>query len=192
MISFIVTAVLSFISTEIDNILVMTILFAQSSEEVKKSHVITGQYLSLAILTGIIILGAHGLNFVPQEYIGFFGIIPIALGIKEYVNYKREKIEGKTKETRKLNVGVLNVTLVALANGADNIGIYIPTFAGYSSNQLIAVIIIFTVMMALWCLLAELITRIPTIKTPLQRYSKIIVPVVFISLGVYIFISNML
>jgi len=192
MISFFVTAVLSFISTEIDNILVMTVLFAQDNGKIKKSQVIAGQYLSLAILTIVSIIGAYGLNFMPQEYIGLLGFIPIALGIKEYISYKLENTKDKRlEEAKKSKTGVLSVTLVALASGADNIGIYIPIFAGFSVDQLVIVIGIFTVMMALWCLLAELITRIPVIRNPLKKYSSIIVPVVFISLGVYIFIINL-
>jgi len=207
MIEFVSTVIFSFVSTEIDNILVMTVLFAQSDRDIKKIHVVAGQYLALGILTAMSILGAYGLTFVPQEYIGFFGLIPIALGVKEYVSYKRDRreksisaIKSEEKPTAKKAVkpisectsssGVISIALVALANGADNIGIYIPIFARYSFGQLIAVIAIFTVMMALWCLLAEWLTRFPIVKAPLQKYKHYIVPAVFIGLGLYILLIS--
>jgi len=190
MFAFIVTAILSFISTEIDNILVMVILFA-NGDKVKKSHVIIGQYLSLGILTAISIMGAFGLTFLPQRYVGLLGLIPIFLGIREYLNYKKERLTPAFRENGKITKqGILSVTLIALVNGADNIGIYIPIFASYTAGQLVGVIAIFTVMMALWCLLAELVTKSPRIKTPLQKYRHIIVPIVFIVLGAFVIISN--
>jgi len=123
--------------------------------------------------------------------IGLFGLIPIALGIREIVVHRRERRAPATEKTPARAIGgVLNVTLVALANGADNIGIYVPTFAGYTTGQLIALVGIFAVMMALWCLLAELITKFPGLKNVLQKYEHIVVPTVFIGLGVYIIVTS--
>ena len=55
----------------------------------KKKYVVIGQYLAIGILTAISLSAAFGLNFVPQKYVGLLGFIPIALGVKEWISYKR-------------------------------------------------------------------------------------------------------
>jgi len=229
----VITAVISFISTNIDNIFVMILLYAQIGEKLKKRHVVIGQYLALAILVVISLLGAVGLNFVPQKYVGFLGVIPIALGVKEWVSYKKSKhavveqddenivdieessVDAKENEMgqplpkgdykgrlhkiftkfksailKNVNPEILGVAIVAIANGADNIGVYIPLFTGYSSWQFLLTIFVFAIMMASWCFLGERITSFPRIKDAIQRCKHIAVPIIFVGLGVYIFIKS--
>lgn len=199
MIGTVITSIISFISTNIDNIFVMMLLYAQVNEGLKKKHIVIGQYLGLAILVAVSILGAFGLNFIPQKYIGLLGLLPIALGVKEWVKYKKEKRifhtanEEACTETvaiNAINSEILNVMIVAVANGADNIGVYIPLFTGYSATQLIVTMTIFTLMMAFWCLLGSTITRFPRITSVIQKHKHIAVPVIFIGLGLYIFIKS--
>lgn len=73
-----------------------------------------------------------------------------------------------------------------MANGADNIGIYVPIFSRYTSSQVVVTLLVFAVMLALWCYLGEKILNFPFIKKTLERYKHILVPVVFIALGCYI------
>lgn len=255
MIGTIITSIISFISTNIDNIFVMMLLYAQVNKKSKKKYIAIGQYIALAILVAISILGAFGLNSIPQKYIGLLGILPIALGVNEWIKYKKEKhISNTTSErvniqaiyledrnetidiqeadiinktntinipkvktelkntptdlTKKyinphhilsktksiiadiINPEVLSVIVVAVANGADNIGVYIPVFTGYSTIQLIITIIIFILMMAIWCLLGSTITNFPKITSMIQKNKNIAVPIIFIGLGIYIFIKS--
>lgn len=85
---------------------------------------------------------------------------------------------------------ILSVALVGVANGADNIGVYIPLFTGYSSIQVIVTIIVFVLMMAVWCFLGEKITDFPKIKAIIQTYKYFAVPAVFVGLGIYIIIKS--
>ena len=85
---------------------------------------------------------------------------------------------------------ILSVALVGVANGADNIGVYIPLFTGYSSIQVIITIIVFVLMMAVWCFLGEKITDFPKIKAIIQTYKYFAVPAVFVGLGIYIIIKS--
>lgn len=67
MISIVTTSIVSFISTNIDNIFVMMVLYARVDETFKKKYVVIGQYLAIGILTAISLSAAFGLNFVPQK-----------------------------------------------------------------------------------------------------------------------------
>lgn len=216
--SIVTTSIVSFISTNIDNIFVMMVLYARVDETFKKKYVVIGQYLAIGILTAISLSAAFGLNFVPQKYVGLLGFIPIALGVKEWISYKRPAQNKSNRkefplETEKTEAAhpnklqnilrnvtsiaskivkpeILSVALVGVANGADNIGVYIPLFTGYSSIQVIITIIVFVLMMAVWCFLGEKITDFPKIKAIIQTYKYFAVPVVFVGLGIYIIIKS--
>lgn len=242
MLGIFVTSIISFVSTNIDNIFVIMLLYAQVNEKLKTKHIVIGQYLGLAVLVAISILGAFGLTFFPQKYIGLLGLFPIALGITEWVKYKEKNYISDTQcdesnmkavkseagitadhaeetkneqiehlsshpanENRKLqhvrkkaksvianaiSPEILRVVIVAVANGADNIGVYIPLFTGYSTMQLFLTVIVFTLMMAIWCLLGNTITNFPKVTTAIQTYKHVAVPIIFIGLGIFIFIKT--
>ncbi len=240
MLETIITAILSFASTNIDDIFVLMILYAQVNEKMKKRDIVLGQYLGIGILVALSILGAFGLHFLPQKYTGALGLLPIALGIKSWVDHQREKKvalpqteefiaghlpqsgddttitdketdsdepteadEGKINQKcdqvttkmkslllKVIKPEILSVTAVTMANGADNIGIYTPIFINYSIWELIVTGSVFMVMIAIWCLAGDKLANYPLIKTKIQKYKHIIVPVVFVGLGIFIILES--
>ena len=229
MIGTIITAIISFISTNIDNIFVVMLLYSRVDGKLRKRDVVIGQYVGLAILIAISLFGATGFTFLPQKYIGLLGITPIALGVKEWITYRKSKQakpdtseDTTTAKTETKTVGrpltqndkpsrikqilsairssiakvikpeLLSVIFVAVANGADNIGVYIPLFSGYNSIQFAVTFFVFTFMMALWCFLGDKITGFPKIKSMIQKYKALAVPIVFVGLGVYIILKGFL
>ena len=194
----ILTAILSFISTNLDDIFVLMLFYAQEDKTGRKSQIMLGQYLGIGTLTALSLLGTQAVQLIPQHYIGLLGLVPIGLGIKEWIWYLREKKESGSAGPPDVSDGIGNdrpglavtVMLLAIANGADNLGVYIPLFAGYSTGQICAVVIIFAGMIALWCLLAQRIVSWPVLKNVLEKYKHILVPVIFVGLGVFILIEN--
>lgn len=75
---------------------------------------------------------------------------------------------------------------VTVANGGDNISIYIPLFAGSKLAQLGITLAVFFVMVGVWCAIAYFLTRQPTIAYVLSRYGRHVVPFVLIGLGLSI------
>lgn len=181
--------IVSFIGTNIDNLFVIMLLYAQSDDMIRKRSIVIGQYIGIEILVGFSIPGAYGLNFIPQKYIGLLGLIPIALGIKEWVTYKKKGEKDVLDKMPGTQSTVFSVVLVSVANGADNIGVYIPLFTGYSVAQILITVTIFVLMMALWCFLGEKITGISRIKDAIMKYKNIAVPILFFALGIYIMIK---
>lgn len=140
---------------------------------------------------------------MPSQYIGFLGFIPIALGIKAIFDYRKEKRKRKAKieqegaektsyspKRTKRNFEILSVIGITIANGADNIGVYIPLFTGYNSRQLIIAVLIFAALLAVWCFVGIKAASLPAIKNKLEKYKHIIVPIIFIALGVYIMVRS--
>jgi len=47
--------------------------------------------LGIGALTTISIIGALGVSVISPKYVGLLGLVPIYLGIKTYVDYKKER-----------------------------------------------------------------------------------------------------
>ncbi len=186
----IVSALLVFVSTSIDYLVVLTILFASQGKEGLKS-IYAGQYLGTGLLVLISLIAAYFLNFIPQDWIiGLLGLIPLGLGIRAIFvdeDIDEEEIEGKiTGKGSK----ILAFTSLTVAMGGDNLGIYIPYFIGKNLIEISLSLVIFAVGIFMLCKLSKSLASIPTIEDVVEKYEKIIVPVVFIGLGFYILIEN--
>lgn len=187
----IVSSAAAFIGTNIDDILILMLLFASAQNARERRGIVAGQYLGIGILTAVSLVCAYALKFVPQGFIGWLGLVPIALSVKEWISYLREKrSHDGEEESPRAGSRVLGTALLTIANGADNVGVYIPLFAGFGAAQVVAAVAVFALMVALWCLLAQKLASLPALKAWITRYKHIIVPVVFIALGVYIILEN--
>ena len=187
-----ITSIVSFVGTNIDDIFIGTLLYSEANSRSQSRSIVIGKYVGIGLLVAISILGAFGLSFVSDEYIGLLGVVPIALGVKEIISYARNK-NGKDSELkRKTSSFLLRVVFITVANGADNIGVYIPLFAGYEFWQLLIAVAVFTLMIALWCFLSRRLVDWSILKNILSRYRHIIVPSVYIALGAYILAKGFL
>lgn len=130
----ILSALAVFISTSIDYLLILTIIFVQTRSKKGILHVVGGQYLGIAILVIASLLIAFILHFIPEEWIiGLLGLIPIILGIRIAIKKEGDEEENEAEEvnekleTAKANWLFWTITLITIASGGDNLGIYIPT-----------------------------------------------------------------
>jgi len=208
----IITAFVSFVSTNIDDIFILMLFFMQIDKVMKRTHIVIGQYLGIGVLTIISIMGALGLSAIPQEYVGLLGLVPIYLGIKEYSNYKKgsnnenidqqelengenSKIEETTAAKKNsiitfINPSIIKVFTVTLANGGDNIGIYTPLFTSMNLVDILITLIIFIILIPLWCFIALKLAQHPFVQRTIEKYNHIFVPVIFIGLGFFILMEN--
>jgi cadmium resistance protein CadD (predicted permease) len=85
---------------------------------------------------------------------------------------------------------VLTVASVTLANGGDNIGVYVPVFATAGAAGLLTYVTVFLVLVAVWCAAGYLFARRPLVATALSRWGHILLPIVLITLGVAILIEG--
>ena len=189
MIEVVIASIICFIATTIDDLFLDMLFFAQATTRKQVQSIFAGKYVGIGILVLLSCLGAYGLQFVPEKYIGFLGLIPIAIGIKVGLeNFK--KSEEDFEEQPKLSKGFFwSVVLVTISSGADNIGVYIPLFANYTIMQMIVVIITFLIMVFCWCFLGKMLSNLSYLRKFLLKYKQIIVPVVLIGLGIYIILE---
>lgn len=187
MIETLILGITSFAATNIDDLFIDMLFFSEAKTKADRNGIVFGKYLGIGILTMISILGACGLQLLPQEYIGYLGFVPICLGIREIVySIKSGKDEDEKHLTQKSANLVLNVALITIAGGADNIGVYIPLFAGFAVWKTVLTVCVFSVCIAVWCFLGKSLADLPVLRELLTKYKSVVVPTVYIALGGYL------
>lgn len=192
----------AFAATNIDDIVILLLFFAQIDANFQRRHIVFGQYLGFTILIIASLPGFFGGLVVSPEWIGLLGLLPIAIGIKQLVNRQQdsEQVQTVTREFESslpsnpkksflssvLSPQTSKVAAVTVANGGDNISVYIPIFAGSNLIRLGVILSVFFFMVGVWCIIAYRLTRQPTIAQVLTRYGHAIVPFVLIGLGLFI------
>lgn len=187
----ILTSVASFAATNMDDIFIDTILFAQAEKKRDVRAIVMGKYVGIGFLVIVSFLGAYFLKAVPQIYIRLLGVIPIFIGIRQWFDAQKDDGGEETVDSGRRSCGMTaSVALITIANGADNIGVYIPLFASFSAGQMMILCAVFAFMIALWCVWAKRISDLPLLNKFLVRYKHILVPIVLVLLGIYILMQK--
>lgn len=185
----IAAALVAFVATNVDDIFVLMLFFAEVGKGFRRWQVVVGQYAGFAALVALSLVGYFARMVAPEEWIGLLGILPILIGLKKLWELKRGEHEEAQVE-RRASHAVFTVAAVTFANGGDNLGIYTPLFASLSLSELFITLAVFFVSVALWCALGYFMGRHPSVYKVLDRYGHLIVPFVLIALGIYIMIES--
>jgi cadmium resistance protein CadD (predicted permease) len=181
-------AIILFASTNIDDLVVLVGFFAD--RRFRARDIVVGQYAGLAVLFVVSAAGALLSLVIPKAYLGLLGIFPIIIGIRKLIALRHERVP--TDQATSLHRApssygnIAGVALVTIANGGDNIGVYMPSFAVHSGSQVAIIAVVFVAMTALWCMLAHRMVSHPRFGAPLRRYAHIFAPVVLIGIGILI------
>jgi cadmium resistance protein CadD (predicted permease) len=180
-------AIALFASTNVDDMFVLVGFFADP--KFRPRDIVTGQYVGITALFALALLGSLLALVISRAYIGLLGVVAIGVGAKRlfdlYRNRERTESSLEHPDTGR-HTRVAAVTLLTLANGADNLGIYMPAFAIRSPIEIGMIAIIFAVMTGLWCFFAHWIVHHPTFGKPIRRYGQRVAPLVLIAIGVSI------
>lgn len=201
MVGLIVTGIATFAATNIDDILILVMFFSQVTASFRSRHVVTGQYLGFATLVGVSLLGFLFSLVISSAWIGLLGFAPIVIGVRKFLdrNKPAEVTEAQSLSLEPRKPTVINallapytyqVAVVTVANGADNIGIYTPLFATSSPAELGVLLVVFFVLLGVWCFAGFHLARRPAVVTLMTHYGHIIVPFVLIGLGIFILIES--
>jgi cadmium resistance protein CadD (predicted permease) len=177
-------AIVLFLSTNVDDLVVLIAFFANS--RFRARDIVAGQYAGVAVLFIVSAAGALLSLVIPEAYVGLLGIFPILVGIGKLLELRRPAPIQDPVATTGSQGNIASVALVTVANGGDNIGVYIPSFAVHSGSQVAIIAVVFVAMTALLCLLAHWMVSHPRLGAPLRRYGHIFAPLVLIALGILI------
>lgn len=184
MLSHISLAFITFVVTNIDDLLILSMYFA--SPKYKTRNIVFGQYLGIVSLIVVSMTGILLGGIVDQRWISLMGVLPIILGVKDLIELRRSEENKGTDKRDKSKLQFLSVALVTIANGGDNIGVYTPLFATTSIYFVMIYILIFLYLTAAWCFLGYWCVSHPRVKEGFAKYGKIILPFFLIALGLFI------
>ena len=197
-----IAGVTSFVATNIDDIVILTLFFGQVKAGLRVRHIVVGQYLGFTGLVLLSLPGFFGGLLIPASWIGLLGLLPIAIGIFKLIRPDEDEDEIQTvseeflrsqkrsKLASWLSPQTYSVAAVTLANGGDNVGIYVPLFAGSNLASLSVILAVYFVLLGIWCCIAQRIALQPAIAQLLSRYGERLVPWILIGLGLYILIES--
>lgn len=183
--------VTAFAATNIDDSLLLLLFFGDRRYRIR--HVFAGQALGIGLLVLISMAGALLALAVPERWIGLLGLLPVALGARELVDRRRgiaaeaptaatamtTTVTGDTPGWRRAAA----VAGVTLANGGDNIGVYLPLFAARPAGQTALLLAVFAGMLAVWLFGTLYLARRSVVAGQIQRIGHILFPYALIALG---------
>jgi cadmium resistance protein CadD (predicted permease) len=202
------TSVSAFCASNLDDIVLLLFFFSSTGQQHRPVHVVAGQYLGFALLVLASLVGFVGGQIVPTPWIGLLGLLPISLGVSRMIDSLDPTAhDGKpeasassalTHPSSRSWLGrwrlpwpqVFAIAAVTVANGGDNVGLYMPLFAHCTPGQLLITLAVFFVMVGLWCALAWQLVQTPGLAQLLSQYGQQLVPFVLIGLGALILIDS--
>ncbi len=197
----VIEGAIAFTATNIDDLIVLLLFFSQVNARLRPHHIVGGSYWGFTVIIALSLVGFFGGLLVSPVWIGLLGILPIILGIKKLVHREEDALvqevtaDFSDQSNRHPFVALLiqllhpqsyKVAVITLANGSDNIGIYVPLLAAKDAMGLGIILIVFYLLLGVWCYVAYRFTRNPKIAYVLTRYGQSIVPFVLIGLGLFI------
>lgn len=192
----VMTAGGAFAATNVDDILILSLFCARLRHWRQALPLFLGKTLGFSVLVLISLLGLLGTQLLAPPWLGLLGLVPISLGILRWrqghgsSSGEQEGLE-MPRPTAQPWAGLLTMAGLTLANGADNIGVYLPLFARSGDLELVVTLATFAVGLALLGLLAWGCSRTPGLASLLSRLGEALVPLVLIVLGSAILLDGL-
>jgi cadmium resistance transport/sequestration family protein len=184
-----IAALFAFVVTNLDDLALLILWFSAAQNRSHRMRIILGQYLGFLTLVGLSLPGWFGGQWIVPAWLGWLGLLPIGLGLRAL--FSRDEEDAPLPTLRGPGWSqITQVAAVTIANGGDNIGIYVPFFARQSGASLGGTLLTFLILVGLWCWLARWLIRHPTVEDGIQRYGDRLIPIGLIGLGLYIWIEN--
>ena len=178
------TAVAAFAATNVDDVVILAVLFARRGAGFGTGHIVAGQFIGFAVLLAISFAASLGLMALPDEAVGILGLLTVAWGVVGFVRaWRGDDEEDEVGDATLTTLGVVGITV---ANGADNVAIYAPLFATFGVSDAIVTMVVFAVLLVALCAAGLMLgSRAPVIRA-VEHAGAYAIPVVLVLLGVII------
>ncbi|MBI1177806.1 transporter [bacterium] len=188
-------AVGAFIVTNLDDLMVLALFFGQS--RLRRRDIVAGQYLGFLALLVVCLAGLVVGAVLPRNWVGWLGVVPLTMGLFIAIRQLNARAKGFTAREidhgvpqKDCGTGALGVAWVTIANGGDNLAVYMPLFANSSTAETCVIVASFLVMVACWCLLAGLFVRHPAVAGVFNRWGDWLFSTGLIALGFHILVKS--
>ena len=202
----IITGITAFTATNIDDLVILLLFFSQVNATFQSQHILLGQYLGFSVLIMASLPGFFGGLIISRQWIGLLGLLPIAIGLSRWLNHAENFEHDPKSQLKEVNIEtqlvgnslledflspqIYSVAAITVANGGDNISVYVPLFANSSLLNMFLILGVFFLLLGVWCYVAYKLTHNLAIANFLPRYANIILPFILIGLGVFIILQS--
>ena len=184
-------AVVAFTSTNLDDLFLLSCLFVDV--EFSTPSIIIGQFIGMSVLVLASVLIAWFAVMIPGGWFALLGLAPLSLGVTKFAKLWQERQANRTLlggefvgpeqlNWTKSRYAVWTVMILTIANGGDNLSVYVPLFS-LRLAVLPIYLAVFAFMTGLWCFLAYHLTNHPLLRERLKRYGRVVVPFVLVGIG---------
>jgi cadmium resistance protein CadD (predicted permease) len=194
-------------ATTFDDNLYLTAFFGKVNHSFRPKHIIIGEFVGFTTLVMASLPGFFGGLVLPEAWVGLLGILPITIGISHLMSREEEednvqavsvnfRHSVKPKRHKRSFIATLKdpqtyrVSAVTIANGGNNIGIYVPLFASSNVPSLAVILCVCYSAIGMWCFLSYNLTRNPVMASVMTRYGRKVFPFVLIYLGLSIMFKS--
>ena len=183
-----ITAV-TFVATSFDNLVLLIVFLGDAGY--RWGSVVVGYVASSTLVTAV----AWGLSEVadqaPGRYLGYLGLIPIAIGLNEVLKLvrRREEILPVRPEIVAAK-GALSVGAVMLASSGDTFAALFALFTDTADPYTIPMLATVASAALVWCGLAAWLFSHPPLERILSRSARYVLPFLLIGIGVYILLDS--
>lgn len=185
----------AFVATNVDDVFILAAFFADPL--LARRSTVVGQFVGIGILVLASTAAALAAFVVPDGWPALLGLVPVSLGVGKLLALRKSAVhdvgdvetrriqDEERKAEQRMPSPALAVACVTVANGGDNLGVYIPLFA--SAPHIIPIYaLIFVLMTAIWCALGFVLVSIPHIGHAIRRYGHAALAPILIALGLHI------
>lgn len=217
LLSAITTGVATAAATTFDDNIYLTMFFSRTNRHFRPLHIVLGEVIGFSLLIAVSLSGFLLGHMVDSAWLGLLGLMPIAIGVNTLL--ARQPPEDSSSDRldccaasqqpmllqarrddprpRPLTLAralrdprTYKVSAVTLANGGNNIAIYIPLFATSSLPRLATILLICYAFIGLWCLNSWFLIRQPHTAVVMSQVVARLVPFVLIALGLSILLRS--
>jgi cadmium resistance protein CadD (predicted permease) len=191
--------------------------FSRTNRLLRPLHIVVGEYVGFSLLIGISLSGFLLGRMVDSAWLGLLGLLPISIGVNTLLARQgreesapslsarsdskpgRSRSQASPAPSRRRPLTLwralrdrrtYQVSAVTIANGGNNIAIYIPLFASSSLPRLGVILLVCYAAIGLWCFNSWFLIRQPHTAVVMSRVVARLVPFVLIALGLSILMRN--
>ena len=181
-------ALLAFVSTNIDSLLVLVPLLA--GDRAHSTRIVAGYWLAFAVVLALGWLGARLADeLIPVHSIGYLGIIPIAFGASALWKLRGSERAGEMQRSAP-RPGILSTAALILPLSGDNLGVLLAFFADKPARLDAVILTTLVIAALLWAHAAATLARTPALRRFLERWGPRMVPVLMILVGLHILLDT--
>lgn len=166
----------TFVAVNLDFFFILLLLLKKH----RLGSVILGYLIGVLFLVTISYLAGQVLaKFLPEWLLGVLGILPIWMALHD------DDDDAKAGKQHNPVITVL-ITYLSVCAGC-NLSIFLPVLTGVSLSHFWAVLVVIGICTVIVVCLLKLFGEIPFINHFMTKYSEILMKIVYIGVGLYVF-----